>query len=65
MATPSPHRKPGRPKTGQVTLPFTVMLPPALHEWAMCHPEGFSGLTRRLLSEAQQGQMTETPGGTS
>ena len=49
-----PRRKPGRPKTGKVTLPFTVMLPPALHAWAMAHPEGFSGLTRRLLHEVQQ-----------
>ena len=59
MPTTLPRRKPGRPKTGKVTLPFTVMLPPALHEWAMRHPEGFSGLTRRLLTEVQQGQSHE------
>jgi len=44
-----PSRKPGRPKTGVNMEKFTVMLPPWLHEWAMKHPEGFSGLTRRLL----------------
>jgi hypothetical protein len=47
-----PSRKPGRPKTGQKVGKFTVMLPPWLHEWAMHHPEGFSGLVRRLLLDA-------------
>ena len=46
-----PLRKPGRPKRGTNFRKFTVMLPPALHEWAMQHPEGLSGLTRRLLQQ--------------
>lgn len=32
---------------------FTVTLPRALHDWAMRHPDGFSGLTRKLLQEAR------------
>jgi hypothetical protein len=45
------HRKPGRPKTGNTVEKYTVMLPPALHEWAMNHKEGLSGLVRRLLAQ--------------
>jgi hypothetical protein len=44
-----PVRKPGRPKSGNKVEKFTVMLPPWLHEWAMQHAEGLSGLVRRLL----------------
>jgi hypothetical protein len=45
-------RKPGRPRSGNKVEKYTVMLPPWLHEWAMQHPEGLSGLTRRLLLQA-------------
>lgn len=45
----SPQRKPGRPKSGRTVEKFTVMLPPWLHDWAMHHPEGFTGLVKRLL----------------
>lgn len=48
-AQSSPQRKPGRPKSGRTVAKFTVMLPPWLHEWAMEHPEGFTGLVKRLL----------------
>lgn len=48
------RRGPGRPATGRKVAKYTVALPPDLHEWAMQHPEGFSGLTRRLLSEQQR-----------
>lgn len=44
-------RKPGRPKSGQKVAKYTVMLPPCLHEWAMQHTEGLSGLIRRLLRD--------------
>ena len=44
-------RKPGRPRTGNKVEKFTVMLPPCLHEWGMQHPEGLSGLVRRLLHD--------------
>lgn len=46
-----PRRKPGRPKRGALMKKFTVVLPSALHDLAMDHPEGFSGLVRRLLTE--------------
>jgi hypothetical protein len=51
METPvvSLPRKAGRPKRGATVEKFTVMLPRWLHEWAMQHPEGFTGLVRRLL----------------
>ena len=44
----APPRKAGRPKSGRTVEKFTVMLPRWLHEWAMQHPEGFTGLVRRL-----------------
>jgi hypothetical protein len=47
------RRKPGRPKTGNNVEKYTVMLPPWLHEWAMNHAEGLSGLVRRLLQEEE------------
>lgn len=50
MAEPTP-RKAGRPRRGPQVQKYTVMLPPWLHEWAMQHPEGFTGLVRRLLLE--------------
>lgn len=50
-AAESPQRPPGRPKSGRTVEKYTVMLPPWLHEWAMQHPEGFTGLVRRLLRD--------------
>ena len=47
----APPRKAGRPKSGRTVEKFTVMLPRWLHEWAMQHPEGFTGLVRRFLLE--------------
>lgn len=60
-AADSPQRKPGRPKSGHTVAKFTVMLPPWLHDWAMQHPEGFTGLVRRLLLEAHNRSPNRTP----
>ena len=53
MQEPSPKalRKPGRPRTGLQVNPFTIMLPPHLHEWAMQQPEGISLMVRQLLTD--------------
>ena len=45
------NRKRGRPRSGNMVRSFSVMLPVDIHEWAMMHPEGFSVLVRRLLTQ--------------
>jgi hypothetical protein len=45
---PSP-RKPGRPRSQPLLKKVTIMLPQYLHNWAAEHPEGLSGLARRLF----------------
>ena len=57
----TPPRKQGRPKRGNLVKQFTIMLPPELHEWAMQHREGFSGLVRRLLAEERIREATPAP----
>jgi len=54
MAEQAVPRKAGRPRTGQKVRKVTVMLPPELHDWAMEHAEGLSGLVRRLLREERE-----------
>jgi hypothetical protein len=47
---PSPQpKKPGPPKRGYGHA--HILLPPDLIEWAKHHPEGLSGLVRRLLAQ--------------
>jgi hypothetical protein len=60
---PRDNRRPGRPKSDVAFQSYTVMLPPWLHEWAMQHPEGLSGLVRRLLLEAHAASSAPSAGG--
>jgi hypothetical protein len=48
-----PKRKPGPSRSSVATQQYTVMLEPAVAEWAKTQPGGLSALVRRLLRNAQ------------